>query len=124
MLKVVRAVQSQTGPHRRAAKVKAEPVVQAGVFEQQAVGGIVHQDGQAQLSAANEDDGQQKSEGVGPGYIERHGQKDGKPSMEHEVKAHAVGACAKCLVFFGCEPAFRSDIHGKPLIDIPRWEEC
>ena len=100
---VVRPVQSQAGPNGKTAKMRPHKIIQPGVFEQRAVGRVVHQNRQAQLAPADQDHRQDKRQRVGPHDKQCHGQSYHTPRVKHQIKTHGVRASAQERVLFGGE---------------------
>ena len=109
---VIGPVKREACPHRPAAQKGTQRVIEAGVLEQGAVRRIVHQYGQAQLPAADDDHGDDEAQGVGPGHKKRHGQRNHAPGMQHQISAHPVRAFAQIGVLLGGQDGLGFDVHG------------
>jgi len=97
MAEVIRAIQGEARTHRRAAQPVAHPVVQTGLVHQQAMRGVVHEDRQAELPAADQHHGQHEAQGVGPQRESGHGREDDAPGVHHQPDAAQAGALAQRL---------------------------
>lgn len=95
VFQVIGAIELQIGAHRPGAEPLAGELVPAPGAEQQAMGGIMHQDGEAELAPADHHHGEDEAERVGPGGKQRHGAEHQPPGMQHQQRAHEVGPPAE-----------------------------
>jgi len=57
VLQMIGSIDAHLGADRRTAQITADPVIEARMREQCPMRGIVHQDGQTELAAADDHDG-------------------------------------------------------------------
>ena len=94
VLQMVGAIECKAGSNRRTATPSADPVIDSGLSKQQTMGSVVHEDGEAQLAPANDDDGQHKRERVGPSNHQSPRAQNDDPGMQYQEKSHQIGALA------------------------------
>ena len=103
MLQVIGPVERQAGEDGICAEPASHAVVQPTVGEQQAVSGIVHQDGEPELTSADHHHRQQERKGIGPPREQRHAAGDQRPGVQNQQGAHEVRLAAELLDLLGCQ---------------------
>ena len=64
VLEMIGAIGDQIGPDRRSGEPLPQKIVDLAIGVQRAVRGVVHQDRKAELSSADNDDGEQPGQGI------------------------------------------------------------
>jgi hypothetical protein len=115
MHEMVMAITDHLAENRIGAQPLTGPFVPPTRLHQNAVGGVMHQDRETKLTAADDDDSSQECERVRPDRIDRHRRADYDPGMEHAERARDVGALAQACHLLKREDLGRIEalnVHG------------